>query len=181
MCDVKNAVVLVIDDNTDNLFLIELLLVSDGYQVETACCGKEGVKKVHQLVPDLIILDMMMPDMTGLEVIDSIKSHHYLSQIPILICTANIYVNDDNVIGVQGVCHKPFEIDDILTRVHSLIACCDGKTHSLDNQTNTPTLVLDVDDSDPLYHEHQQLISNLNNEHPTLEALQKEGYKIVER
>jgi len=173
MCEDKDAVVLVIDDNADNLFLLDLLLTSDGYRVETACCGREGILKVHQLVPDLIVLDMMMPDMTGFEVIDSVKAHQHLSHIPILLCTANVYINGHNFAEAIKVCHKPFDIDDMITQVHSLIACC--------NNAESPTFVIDVDNSDPLYSEYQQLMSNYNDEQLTLNALQTEGYEIVIR
>ncbi|MEM7595764.1 MAG: response regulator [Cyanobacteria bacterium P01_A01_bin.83] len=172
MCDDKDAVVLVIDDNEDSLFLLNLILLADGYQVEVASCGKKGIIKTHQLIPDLIILDMMMPDMTGLEVIDSIKAHHHLSQIPILVCTANVYINEDDIVGVEGVCYKPFDIDDMLTRVNSLITCCDWRSQPpSEDRIRDPTLVLDVDHSDPLYLEYQQLTTNFANEHLTLEGL----------
>lgn len=62
MCKIKDALVLVIDDCEDNLFLMELILVQDGYKVEKASSGKEGIAKIQKLIPDLIILDMMMPD-----------------------------------------------------------------------------------------------------------------------
>ena len=125
MCEYKNAVVLVIDDCEDNLFLMELMLADNGYKVETACCGKEGVLKIRELIPDLIILDMMMPDMTGLEVIDSIKPDSSLSQIPIIVCTANRFINKDDVSEVEDICYKPVNLANLLTQISSLIGCCE--------------------------------------------------------
>lgn len=125
MCDAKDALVLVIDDNLDNLFLMKLILIQSGYKVETACCAKEGLEKIHKLVPDLVILDMMMPDMTGFEVIEQIKPHRHLSKIPIVICTANEFVQKKNMEEVNDVCYKPIDIEDILARINSLIACED--------------------------------------------------------
>ena len=121
MCKHKNAVVLAIDDNLDNLFLLDLIFIDCEYRLEKACCGTEGLAKIHELVPDLIILDMMMPDMTGLEVINSIKAHHHLSKIPIIVCTANLYIDKNDLIGIAGICYKPFDINCILEQVNALI------------------------------------------------------------
>ena len=142
MCDLKAPVVLVIDDCEDNLVLMELILTNNGYQVETACCGKEGISKTYELVPHLIFLDMMMPDMSGLDVLHSIKADRHLSQIPIIICTANRYITKDDVIGVEKICYKPFDINDILILANSLIDCC----QSVDGVI----VVMDVNDKDSL-------------------------------
>lgn len=123
MCKTKDAVVLIIDDCQDNLFLMELILIEDGYKVEKASSGKEGVIKIHKFIPDLIILDLMMPDMTGLEVIEHIQPHQHLSNIPVLLCTANRFIHQEDVVKVESVCYKPIDIDNILTQVHSLITC----------------------------------------------------------
>ena len=121
MCGKKDIVVLVIDDCQDNLFLMELILLKEGYKVEKANCGKEGVRKIHQLLPDLIILDLMMPDMTGIEVIEHIRPYQHLSGIPVLMCTANKFVQQDDIVEVKNICYKPIDIGEILTQVHSLV------------------------------------------------------------
>ena len=124
MCEIKDALILVVDDNPDNLFLMETVLTQDGYRVETANCGKEGIAKTHKFVPDLIILDMMMPDLTGFEVIEKIKLDKSLANIPILICTANKFVRQKNIENVEGICYKPINVESVLAKVNSLIACC---------------------------------------------------------
>ena len=147
MCHIKDTLVLVIDDNPDSLLLMELTLLQDGYNVEKACCGKEGVTKIHQLVPDLIILDVMMPDMTGFEVVEHIKLYEHLSHIPIIICTANNFVCQENAEKVEGFFYKPINIDNILAQVNSLLARC----HSV----NSTTLKIDVEDKDSLHLNHK--------------------------
>ena len=122
MCQTKNAVILVIDDCKDNLFLMELILLEDGYEVEKADSGREGITKIHKVVPDLIILDLMMPDMTGLEVIEQIQPHGHLANIPILLCTANRFIHQNDVLKADIVCYKPIDINHMLTQVHTLIA-----------------------------------------------------------
>lgn len=143
MCDVKDALVLVIDDCDDNLFLMELILTQDGYKVEKASSGSEGIAKIHKFVPDLIILDMMMPDLTGFEVIEQIKPHRHLSHIPIIICTANNFVQKKNIQEVVSVIYKPIDINSTIAQINSLIACCD--------RTVSPTTSIDVDEKDSLH------------------------------
>ena len=121
MCDIRDVVVLIIDDCQDNLFLMELILTEEGYQVAKASSGKEGVKKIHELLPDLIILDMMMPDMTGLEVIEHVQPHPHLANIPILVCTANRFIHQDDFIEVKNICYKPIDINNIIKQIHSLV------------------------------------------------------------
>ena len=119
----KNTVVLVIDDCQDNLLLMELILISEGYCVETACNGKSGLAKINELCPDLIILDMMMPDISGLEVMDSIKTDGKLSEIPILLCTANQYICKENAGKANDICYKPFDINELLVKINLLSPC----------------------------------------------------------
>ena len=133
MCDIKDAVVLIIDDCEDNLFLMEMVLLQDGYKVEKACCGKDGIEKIHKLVPDLIILDMMMPDMTGFEVVEHIKPYKNLASIPILLCTANKFIHQldiEKIEEINDVCYKPYDICEILTKIDSLVACCGDAPNS---------------------------------------------------
>lgn len=173
MCDKKDAIVLVVDDCEDNLFLMELILAQDGYKVEKASCGIEGIEKIHQLVPDLIILDVMMPDMSGFEVVEKIKPHQHLSQIPILFCTANKFTDETVIEKVADVCYKPIDISEILRKVNSLIACC--------GSIKSPTLIVDVvETDDPLYLEYQQFLSHFRDEVATFELLQSQGYEIVQ-
>lgn len=135
MCVNKDAVVLVIDDCKDNLFLMELVLANDGYKVVTACNGKEGVTKATELIPSLIVLDMMMPDMSGAEVIEHIKASGKLAEIPIILCTANKRILKEEIKGIVDICYKPFDIDDMITRVNSFLECCQDR--------HNPTALID--------------------------------------
>jgi len=102
---------------------MELILVTDGYNVEKAGCGREGLAKIHNIVPDLIILDLMMPDMTGLEIIEHIRPFERLTRIPIILCTANRFIYQNDIVEIENICYKPIDIDNILNQVHSLTAC----------------------------------------------------------
>lgn len=112
--------VLVVDDSEDNLLLMELLLRNEGYKVSSANCGTKGLEAVDKQRPDLIILDLMMPDMSGLEIIEHLKNKRYSANIPILLLTANCEFKyaDRNI---DALCYKPFSFDRILEQINSLL------------------------------------------------------------
>ena len=112
--------ILVIDDCKDNLFLMDLLLQSEGYQVRSADSGTKGIAEIKQRVPDLIILDLMMPDISGLEVIQHLKNKCQ-SRVPIVMLTANSSLRQEDVEGIDALCYKPFNIDRILKLIQSIL------------------------------------------------------------
>ena len=142
MCVNKDAVVLVIDDCKDNLFLMELVLANGGYKVVTACNGKEGITKATELSPSLIVLDMMMPDMSGAEVIKRMKASRKLAEIPIILCTANRRILKKDIKGIVDICYKPFDIDDMITRVNSSLKCC--------QDNHSPSALADRSQTNPI-------------------------------
>ena len=112
--------ILVVDDIEDNLFLMQLLLETQGYQVDTAQSGQAALDRLHiEGIPDLIILDLMMPGMNGYEVIDYLRNQDNLPDIPILLVTANTSVNHQqaNEAGANEVLYKPLDIKQFLTKV----------------------------------------------------------------
>lgn len=118
----KNKRILVVDDSKDNVLLIELLLRSEGYQVNSASNGLEGLANIYKHPPDLILLDLMMPDISGLEVIQRLKQRRYLPTIPLILLTANSYLQPAEVKDADAVCHKPFNLEHILKTIESAIA-----------------------------------------------------------
>lgn len=118
----KGTSVLVVDDCEDNRLLMELLLQSEGYKVKSVDSGIKGLAEINKQHPDLIILDLMMPDISGLEVVRHLKDRCHQSRIPIILLTANSQIRHHNVRDVDVVCHKPFNLDNILEKIHSLVA-----------------------------------------------------------
>ena len=114
--------VLVIDDCQDNLLLMELLLQSEGYKVSLASSGKQGLAKIRHSLPDLVVLDLMMPDMSGLEVIKHLKNSRCLSNIPTLLLTANADLRQKDASDADELCYKPFGIHNILKKISSLLS-----------------------------------------------------------
>lgn len=121
--DSNKPMVLVIDDNRDIQKLITELL-SDNYNIITAPNGSEGIKKAVRYVPDLIICDVMMPVMDGLECCRRLKSEISTSHIPVLMLTA-CSMDEQRVqgynSGADGYLSKPFSAEVLLARCHSLI------------------------------------------------------------
>ena len=120
MCVGKN--VLIIDDCEDNLLLMRMLLELTGYKVISACNGEDGIQKANQAVPDLIILDLMMPDLSGLEVIKRLKANCDLPHIPTMLLTANTGLQRSEAIAADELFYKPFDLDCLMSKVSSLLS-----------------------------------------------------------
>lgn len=122
--DGTKPIVLLIDDNKDIQKLVGELLGSD-YNIITASNGKEGVKMAARYVPDLIICDVMMPVMDGLECCKYIKNEVSTSHIPVLMLTA-CSMDEQRIqgydSGADGYLSKPFNINVLKSRCSSLIA-----------------------------------------------------------
>lgn len=104
-----SEVILVVDDEQDLLDMISYNLAQEGYQVHTALDGVEGVEQAKQLQPDLIVLDVLMPEMDGLEACRRIREHPDLKQIPILMLTA-LEGENNEIAGLES------GADDYLTK-----------------------------------------------------------------
>ena len=118
----KDKNVLVVDDCEDNLLLMELLLQSEGYLVNSANSGREGLAEFDKQQPNIIILDLMMPDISGLEFVRQLKDKCDISRIPIILLTANSNISYKDVKDIDAVCYKPFDIYKILDKICSLLA-----------------------------------------------------------
>ncbi|MFP4322581.1 MAG: response regulator [Anaerolineales bacterium] len=101
--------ILVVDDDTDSLKLIGLMLKRQGYEVIAANAGQPALQKAYAEQPDLIILDVMMPDLSGYEVTKRLREEPTTADIPIIMFTAKTLV-DDKVAGFEA------GVDDYLTK-----------------------------------------------------------------
>lgn len=115
--------VLIVEDNTDIAALIGKRL-SDSYVVDYASNGKQGLKKAHEWMPDIIITDLMMPEMDGLELCRQIRNDVLTSHIPIIVVTAKV-TEAERVEGLKAGADayliKPFNSDELTTRVEKLL------------------------------------------------------------
>lgn len=77
--------ILVIDDLPENVFILQDRLIQEGYEVITAYDGNEGLEKANEVLPDLILLDVMMPDISGFEVCKILTNNEKTKHIPIIL------------------------------------------------------------------------------------------------
>jgi two-component system response regulator VicR len=114
-----------IEDEPDMIELLRTILESNGYRVIGATGGAAGLETVQREKPDLIMLDLMMPDMDGWEVFQQIKDDSDLVNIPIVVVTAKAQ-SIDKVLGLyiaraEDYITKPFKVQDLVDRIDSLV------------------------------------------------------------
>ena len=116
--------ILLIDDDPDSVRLLTLMLNPEGYQITSARSGHEGLRLATQEPHDLIIIDVMMPDMDGFEVCRTIRQTPGISSVPILMLSARTRV-DDKIEGLRAGASdymtKPINRKDLLARVEALL------------------------------------------------------------
>lgn len=118
----QQKLILLIDDDIDLQQLVKITLKSKGYQVETANNGLEGLEKLKTLAPHLIILDMNMPKMGGLEFYKSICDGGNHPRYPILVLTARANMEQlFRELNIDGFMAKPFEISALLEEVDTIL------------------------------------------------------------
>jgi len=116
--------ILVVDDNDMNLTLLSKILELEGYQVTTALNGMEAIRLAEQQMPDLAILDVMMPDMNGYELCRKMRQPPFDKKIPIVMLTATSGDKDRQEAldaGANDVWNKPFDMDLFKRRIGELI------------------------------------------------------------
>ena len=116
----ENFRILVVDDLLENLRLLNNLLTKEGYEVRQAPDGAMALMNIPRFQPDLILLDIMMPEMDGYAVCSSIKSNTKTQDIPIIFLSA-LDLTFDKIkafeMGAADFIHKPFHPAEVLARV----------------------------------------------------------------
>jgi DNA-binding response OmpR family regulator len=118
------AKILIVDDDLQSLKLIGLMLQRRGYTIVAACGGAQGLAKAESDQPDLVILDVMMPDIDGLEVCRKLRSQPSTRHIPIVMLTARTLVRDklDGIrVGIDDYLTKPIHPNDLAARVDAVL------------------------------------------------------------
>ena len=121
--EIKN--ILCIEDEPEMIDLIRLILNRHGFDVQGADGGREGLEKVKKNPPDLVLLDLMMPDVDGWEVYQQIKADEKTKHIPVIVVTAKAQ-NIDKVLGlhiakVDDYISKPFSPQALLESVQKVL------------------------------------------------------------
>lgn len=136
--------ILVVDDEHDILELIEYNLKNEGYEVILADNGSEGIELAEKHRPDLILLDIMMPDMNGHQVCSHLKSNSVLKHIPVVFLTAR----DDEMTeirslneGADDYLTKPITISRLLSHIKAVLR----RSASSENETTGPIRLRDLE------------------------------------
>jgi DNA-binding response OmpR family regulator len=117
--------VLCIEDHPEMIELIRLILGREGMEVEGALGGREGLRAIQERPPDLILLDLMMPDVDGWEVYRQIKADEELRQIPVIAVTAKAQSIDRvlglHIAGMDDFITKPFGPKELIASVRRVL------------------------------------------------------------
>ncbi len=116
--------ILVIDDEPDLLDLVRLALAQGGFEVETCTRGREGLERARRAPPDLVVLDLMLPDVPGTEICRQIRRDPGLADVPVLMLTARSEEVDRIVgfeLGADDYVTKPFSPRELLLRVRAIL------------------------------------------------------------
>jgi two-component system cell cycle response regulator len=119
-----SATILVVDDEASNREVIQAALVLDGYRVDVAEDGPTALERASRVTPDLILLDLLMPRMDGLEVCRRLKDGPTTADVPIIVITAlgEMTVKEAALIsGADDFMTKPFRADDLRARVAAML------------------------------------------------------------
>src|ERR1051325_6758856 len=117
--------ILIIDDDLDTLRLVGLMLQRQGYQISAATNGQQGLDKAFEEDPDLILLDIMMPDMDGYEVTRRLRKNPSTMETPILMFTAKTQLDDKVIgfeVGANDYLTKPTHPSELQARVKTLLS-----------------------------------------------------------
>jgi len=156
MAEDTRKTILIVDDEKDFVRLLKFRLEKNGYNVLAAYDGKSGLRAADKLIPDLIILDINLPKIGGVEFYNKICTRYNRPRFPVLVLTARGELEDlFKSIEADGFMHKPFEIDALLKEIERIISTYSGP------------IVFLVDFSDNPHAQHIQ------------KALKKDRYKVI--
>jgi CheY-like chemotaxis protein len=119
-----SPIVLVVDDNEDNLQIVSRMLLGRGFEVRTARDGKSALKSVEQQLPDVVLLDIMMPEMDGMEVLDRLRANPVSASLPVILVTGK--AQDEDVLagykyGADYYITKPFTARQLLHGINLVL------------------------------------------------------------
>ncbi len=125
MTEISTKMILCIEDEPEMIDLIRLILSRRGFEIRGANGGKEGLKIIRNEHPDLVLLDLMMPEMDGWEVYQQMKADEATKNIPVIVVTAKAQ-SIDKVLGlhiakVDDYIAKPFSPQELLTSVDTVL------------------------------------------------------------
>ena len=117
---------MVVDDEPDTVDLVSLVLEGEGYEIMPAYTGREALDMLSDAKPDLILLDVKMPNMDGFEFLDQVKSSGFFSNIPVMMLSG-VDSSPERVkclkMGAMDFMIKPFNPEELLLKIEILLKC----------------------------------------------------------
>lgn len=116
--------ILIVDDNSDSREMLSVILTHEGFSVITAEDGLEALALVKEVQPDLIITDINMPNLDGIELTKKLREQFQSTSLPIVIVSAfgSGMISEAIHAGANDAIKKPMEIDALLTLVHQILS-----------------------------------------------------------
>lgn len=155
MSDQKPKKILIVDDEPDVADLVSYHLKAKGYQVETVNDPTASIGAARSFLPDLLILDIMMPDLNGLQICRIIRADPRLQQVPIIFLTAKAE-ESDRISGFESGCDdyicKPFSTKELVLRVQSMFRRITEEAPSEAKRLQVGQVVLDTERHEVTVH-----------------------------
>ena len=130
--------ILIVDDDPTICDVLKIYFENEGYEVKVANDGAEGVNFFKLYEPDLVLLDIMLPGIDGMEVCRRLKSAPTTADIPIIMLTAKGDVFDKVLgleLGADDFMTKPFDMKELSVRIKAVLRRCQAKTEKSENET----------------------------------------------
>lgn len=151
------STILIVDDDEKIVSMLRRGLAFEGYEVQTASNGAEGLSKLMDKEPDIVVLDVMMPQIDGFEVCRRLREAG--SKVPVLMLTAKDEVQSRVTgldTGADDYLVKPFALEELLARVRALLRCKSDSAGTPDNRLTYEDIILD-NDSREVFRDGQRL------------------------
>ena len=121
----RQSRILVIDDSTTNIVLLEAILTEKGYLIETALNAKDAFMRIEKQLPDLILLDLLMPKVSGFEFLDQLRKDERTKNTPVIVISA-INTDDENTHKIEKLeavafLRKPIDIQYLVSKVDEVL------------------------------------------------------------
>ena len=122
----KQSRILVIDDSTTNIVLLEAILAEKGYHIETALNAKEAFLRIEKQIPDLILLDLLMPKVSGFDFLKELRKDEKTRNTPVIVISA-INTDDENIRKINDLeavdfLRKPIDIQYLVNKVEEILS-----------------------------------------------------------
>jgi DNA-binding response OmpR family regulator len=120
----EKPLILIVEDDPTVSGLLDTLMRMEGFDTQTAKDGLEGLLKAEFRRPALVLLDVMMPNVDGVRVLDEMRARPDLADVPVMFVTgrADAHAAFDPVVGHDNVITKPFDAADLVRRVHEVLS-----------------------------------------------------------